>query len=46
MTDLRTSATTEAEWARALYQALLRVEPTPIYEQVVREYGRPVLVAS
>lgn len=36
----------EAEWARALYEALTRYESAPIYEALVREYGRPVLVTT
>ncbi len=45
MTDLKKSAATETAWAKALYEALRRYEPTPLYDEVCREFGRPTLVA-
>ena len=37
--SLATSARHEEEWARALYEALLRYEPSPIYDQTAAELG-------
>ena len=41
---LVTSATTEAAWARALYEAWRRYGETPIYREVAAELGDPLAV--
>lgn len=39
MNDLVMSAAVETEWARALYQVLLRMETTPIHDALAAEHG-------
>lgn len=42
----KTEALIEAAWARALFEALVRYEETPLYEATVREHGRPTLLTA
>lgn len=42
---LVTSAQREEAWAKALYEALLRYEPTPLYEATAAELGDVLAVA-
>lgn len=36
----------DAAWARALHDALVRYQPTPLFDAVCRELGNPLSVAA
>lgn len=44
--NLAQSAATETAWAKALYEAWVRYEETPIYAAVCAELGTPAPVSS
>lgn len=40
------SAQREQAWAKALYEALVRYEPTPLYEATARNHGDVLALAE